>query len=90
MKCPFCGAPESDYHGFYECHTVSQEGVALEHMRGVPCVQSERDNLRIRLMRLAAHIKRLEDTGDPLCAAGAFMGWHDKVEAWNKAREQRP
>ena len=32
-------------------------------------------------------IKRLEDAGDYLCAAAAFMGWHDKIEAWNKAKE---
>ena len=32
-------------------------------------------------------IKRLEEAGDYLCAAAAFMGWHDKIEAWNKAKE---
>ena len=35
-------------------------------------------------------IKRLEETGDYLCAAGAFMGWHDKIEAWRKAKEAKP
>ena len=34
-------------------------------------------------------IKRLEDAGDYLCAAAAFMGWHDKIEAWNKANEAK-
>lgn len=34
-------------------------------------------------------IKRLEDAGDYLCAAAAFMGWHDKIEAWNKAKESQ-
>ena len=34
-------------------------------------------------------IKRLEDAGDYLCAAAAFMGWHDKIEAWNKAKEAK-
>ena len=35
-------------------------------------------------------IKRLEDAGDYLCAAAAFMGWHDKIETWNKAKEAKP
>ena len=34
-------------------------------------------------------IKRLEDAGDYLCAAAEFMGWHDKIEAWNKAKEAK-
>ena len=34
-------------------------------------------------------IKRLEDAGDYLCAAAAFMGWHDKIEAWNKAKDSQ-
>ena len=34
-------------------------------------------------------IKRLEDAGDYLCAAAAFMGWHDKIETWNKAKESK-
>ena len=32
-------------------------------------------------------IKRMEEAGDYLCAAAAFMGWHDKIDAWNKAKE---
>jgi len=35
-------------------------------------------------------IKRLEEAGDYLCAAAAFMGWHDKIEDWNKAKEAKP
>lgn len=34
-------------------------------------------------------IKRLLDTGDYLCAAAAFMGWHDKIEDWTKAKEAK-
>ena len=34
-------------------------------------------------------IKRIEDAGDYLCAAAAFMGWHDKIESWNKAKEAK-
>ena len=34
-------------------------------------------------------IKRLEEAGDYLCAAAAFMGWHDKIEAWTKAKEAK-
>ena len=35
-------------------------------------------------------IKRLEEAGDYLCAAAAFMGWHDKIEDWRKAKEAKP
>ena len=38
------------------------------------------------LNRMADSIKRLEEAGDYLCAAAAFMGWHDKIEDWNKAK----
>jgi predicted RNase H-like nuclease len=41
------------------------------------------------LNRMADRIKRLEEAGDYLCAAAAFMGWHDKIETWNKAKEAK-
>ena len=34
-------------------------------------------------------IKRLEEAGDYLCAAAAFMGWHDKIETWRKAKDAK-
>jgi len=64
----------------------------------------ERDKLRAENERLTKkiqqlyegaeeqkqRIKRLEESGDYLCAAAAFMGWHDKIEDWNKAKEAKP
>ena len=41
------------------------------------------------LNQMADRIKRLEEAGDYLCAAAAFMGWHDKIETWNKAKEAK-
>jgi len=35
-------------------------------------------------------IKRLEEAGDALCAAAAFMGWHMEIEKWRKAKEAKP
>ena len=35
----------------------------------------------------AERINRLEEAGDYLCAAAAFMGWHDRIETWNKAKD---
>ena len=35
-------------------------------------------------------IKRLEEAGDALCAAAAFMGWHMEIENWHKAKEAKP
>ena len=34
-------------------------------------------------------IKRLEEAGDALCAAAAFMGWHMEIEKWHKAKEAK-
>jgi len=34
-------------------------------------------------------IKQLEEAGDVLCAAAAFMGWHMEIEKWNKAKEAK-
>ncbi len=42
------------------------------------------------LNRLVDRIKRLEEAGDVLCAAAAFMGWHMEIEKWNKAKEAKP
>jgi hypothetical protein len=39
---------------------------------------------------LINHIKRLEEAGDVLCAAAAFMGWHIEIEKWHKAKEAKP
>jgi len=39
------------------------------------------------IIDLKDRIKRLEDAGDVLCAAAAFMGWHMEIEKWNKAKE---
>jgi hypothetical protein len=35
-------------------------------------------------------IKRLEEAGDMLFAAAAFIGWHLEIEAWRKAKESKP
>lgn len=50
--------------------------VIIEHAR-----QLERE-----LNAANERIKRLKEAGNLLCQAGAFIGWHDKVEAWNKAK----
>ena len=39
---------------------------------------------------LRERIKRLEEAGDVLCAAAAFMGWHMEIENWYKAKEVKP
>ena len=39
---------------------------------------------------IGERIKRLEEAGDALCAAAAFMGWHMEIEKWRKAKEAKP
>jgi hypothetical protein len=41
------------------------------------------------IQKLNERIKRLEEAGDVLCAAAAFMGWHMEIEKWNKAKEAK-
>ena len=42
------------------------------------------------IIALNERIKRLEEAGDALCAAAAFMGWHMEIEKWRKAKESKP
>ena len=39
---------------------------------------------------LLQYIKRLEESGDALKAAGYFGGWADAVNKWIKAKEAKP
>ena len=61
---------------------------AMEHMTGdvyrVGC------DIERELNAANDRIKRMEEAGDVLCAAAAFMGWHDKIDAWRKAKEDKP
>ena len=52
---------------------------------GMLCRRLERE-----LSAANERIKRLEDAGDVLCAAAAFMGWHMEIEKWNKSKEAKP
>jgi len=45
--------------------------------------------LDIHTLDLVDRIMRLEEAGDVLCAAAAFMGWHMEIEKWNKAKEAK-
>lgn len=64
-----------------------------------PCVaKNEREwwaartieKLERELNAANAHIKRLEEAGDALKAAGYFGGFNDAVNKWNKAKEAKP
>ncbi len=61
---------------------------AMEHMTGdvyrVGC------DVERELNAAQQRIRRLEEAGDVLCAAAAFMGWHMEIENWNKAKEAKP
>ena len=64
--------------------------LANEHSRkhNARTAGGDSDSLK-KIRELQERIKRLEEAGDYLCAAAAFMGWHDKIEAWNKAKEAK-
>lgn len=46
-------------------------------------LMKQRDEVRER-------IKRLEESGDMLSVAAAFIGWHIEIEKWRKAKEAKP
>jgi hypothetical protein len=48
------------------------------------------DAQSIKIRDQQERIKRLEEAGDALCAAAAFMGWHMEIEKWRKAKEAKP
>ena len=58
-------------------------------MLGAKLGESQRKVIQREVPLLFERIKRLEEAGDYLCAAAAFMGWHDKIETWNKAKEAK-
>ena len=55
--------------------------MTIEEMRTIDAVKTYKE-----LEDAREQIKRLENAGDVLCAAAAFMGWHDEIEQWNKAK----
>jgi len=78
MNCPFCKSPARTDWG-YHCGT-SQDATPQRTNR---CREAEVSVLKER-------IKRLEEVGDAMCAAAAFMGWHLEIEKWNKAKDAKP
>ena len=55
--------------------------MTIDEMRTIDAVKTYKE-----LEDAREQIKRLENAGDVLCAAAAFMGWHDEIEQWNKAK----
>ena len=55
--------------------------MTIEEMRTIDATKTYKE-----LEDAREQIKRLETAGDYLCAAAAFMGWHDEIEKWNKAK----
>ena len=49
--------------------------------------QQKLDEMAKAFSQLQDHIKRLEEAGDALKAAGYFGGWADAVNKWIKAKE---
>lgn len=46
--------------------------------------------LNIHTLNLVDRIRRLEEAGDALKAAGYFGGFGDAVNKWNRAKESKP
>ena len=72
-------------------HAVLIADVVLNEDRAEQIKRLRKANFQLRegAEEQKQRIQRLEDAGDYLCAAAAFMGWHDKIEAWNKAKEAK-
>jgi hypothetical protein len=85
----------SDNFGFatYECRTVYDVELADNQWKraeqSVACKTRENQLLTKQRDEARERIKRLEEAGDVLCAAAAFMGWHMEIEKWRKAKEAK-
>ncbi len=67
------------------------EGLKLEReLNAANAIIRQQQLLDEENLRLQDRIKRLEEAGDVLCAAAAFMGWHMEIEKWNEAKEAKP
>ena len=72
-------------------HAVLVADVVLNEDRAEQIKRLRKANFQLRegAEEQKQRIQRLEEAGDYLCAAAAFMGWHDKIETWNKAKEAK-
>ncbi len=46
--------------------------------------------MEYELNEAKARIKRMEEAGNMLSVAAAFIGWHIEIEKWHKAKEAKP
>ena len=76
--CPRCNAPFLCFNGVNTRHFKCGSSTQIP---SVACGYAS---------QLQERIKRLEEAGDALCAAAAFMGWHMEIEKWNKSKEAKP
>jgi hypothetical protein len=86
----------SDNCGFatYECRTVYDVELADNQWKraeqSMACKTRENQLLTKQRDEARERIKRLEEAGDALKAAGYFGGWADAANKWNKAKEDKP
>jgi hypothetical protein len=72
-------------------HNIAELGMLCRRLeRELTAANEMFRKLNIHALNLTDRIRRLEEAGDVLCAAAAFMGWHMEIEKWNKAKEAKP
>ena len=67
---------------------IIAEGDRLE--RELNAANESFRKLNIHTLNLVDRIRRLEEAGDALKAAGYFGGWADAVNKWIKVRDAKP
>jgi len=63
---------------------------AIATMLGGKLGESQREVIQREVPKLLERIKRLEEAGDALKAAGYFGGFNDAVDKWIKVKEAKP
>ena len=72
-------------------HNIAELGMLCRRLeRELNAANEMFRKLNIHALNLTDRIRRLEEAGDALCAAAAFMGWHMEIEKWNKSKEAKP
>lgn len=63
---------------------------AIATMLGGKLGESQREVIQREVPKLLERVKRLEEAGDALKAAGYFGGFNDAVDKWIKVKEAKP
>lgn len=82
--------PRTEIYVLYPLPQVVSANWARQLERELNAANESFRKLNIHTLNLVDRIRRLEEAGDALKAAGYFGGFNDAVNKWIKAKEVKP